>query len=232
MLIGFRAWLLGVLSAGMYWLYTRTLRYRRVDVPPIVFSNEPKVYAHWHGDELLLLGAHIGQGLATLSSHSRDGSIMAWLLRSLGFRVVRGSSSRGAVSGLKGLIELVQKENCSVSFAVDGPRGPRFKVKPGALKLAQTAGFWLVPGAASSTRSWVFTKAWNRAFLPKPFSRCVIVYGEPVRIDRGISDSEFEALRAQIEKQMLAAKEKAESIIKGDAWIKSKRLSTQKNFAH
>lgn len=133
--------------------------------------------------------------------------VLGWL----GFYIVRGSSTRGGAAGLKGLIDAVNKEGWSASLAVDGPRGPIYKVKPGILKLAQETGRPLILGAAAASRRFVFKKAWNRCYLPLPFSRCVIVYGEPILVPPALTEEAFENLRRDIEGNLLHLKEEAEA---------------------
>ncbi|MCB0406347.1 MAG: lysophospholipid acyltransferase family protein [Bdellovibrionales bacterium] len=203
--------LLGVIILGIYWLISHSWRLRKVGWTPRVKSPASRVFAHWHGDELLLVGAHAGEGMAVLSSHSRDGQTMGWVLSKLGYHVLRGSSSRGGAAGLKGLIDAVKRQGRDASIAVDGPRGPIYKVKPGVLKLAQATGCQLIPGVSAAARRYTFEKAWNRCYLPYPLSRCVVFYGEPISVPRRISEEEFEALRLKLERDLIALKAKAEA---------------------
>ncbi len=106
----------------------------------VVFSG------HWHGDELLLVSAFAGKKIAVMSSWSRDGTLMTLVLRWLGYKVSRGSSNKGGCAGLKGLVDAM-KGGGAASLAVDGPRGPLHRVKPGVLKLAQLTGCPIVPVA-------------------------------------------------------------------------------------
>src|SRR5690606_37189324 len=126
----------------------------------------------------LLIGGHAREGMAVLSSKSADGALMGWVLEKLGYFVVRGSSSRGGAGGLKGLIDAVKRQRREASIAVDGPRGPIYQVKPGILKLAQATGCEIVPGASAASARYTFEQAWNRCYIPYPFARCVIYYGE------------------------------------------------------
>lgn len=169
----------------------------------------PRVYAHWHGDELLLVGAYAWKRMAVMVSRSVDGEMLKSFLSWMGFRVVRGSSSRGGAGGLKGLVDAVEA-GYNASLAVDGPRGPIYKVKPGILKLAQVTGKPLVPGAASSGFRFVFKKAWNRCFLPLPFAAGVIVYGDPIFVPKDLTDEELETYRVKLEESLLKLKEEAE----------------------
>ena len=86
-------------------------------------ENKPVVFAHWHGDELVLLSLIGHYRIATITSQSIDGDLMTKVVHLVGGKTTRGSSTRGGISALKGLIRLVnQGRNCS--FAVDGPKGP------------------------------------------------------------------------------------------------------------
>lgn len=175
---------------------------------------EPKIYGHWHGDELILIGAHVGSGMAILVSRSRDGELLHTVMRLFGFRVVRGSSSRGGVGGLKGLLDAVQKEKRSASLAVDGPHGPIYQVKPGIIRLAQQTQCPLIVGAAAARRRFVFKRAWNRCYLPLPFTKCVIAYGKPMKIPARLTEEEFENYRLRVQNVLFALKAEAEAYFK------------------
>lgn len=195
---------------SLYWLLSRTWRTHCEGTPHHNEIKGPRIYAHWHGDELLLIGAHAFQKMVVLSSRSRDGSRLAHLLRFLGYRVVRGSSSRAGAGGLKGLIDAVDEFQCDASLAVDGPRGPIFEVKMGVVKLAQLSRRPLMPGVASARSKYIFEKAWNKCFLPYPFSRCVVLYGDPINVPRGISDEELEEIRLKLQRALENLKAKAD----------------------
>jgi lysophospholipid acyltransferase (LPLAT)-like uncharacterized protein len=196
--------------ALVYWLYGRSWRVSRVRLP-IFPPNTRKIYLHWHGDELLLIPLFSFSRIAVMVSRSGDGELQRRLLSWLGYKVVRGSSSRGGAGGLKGLIDVLKEGNFNASLAVDGPRGPIYRVKPGALKLAQQTGAVLVPGATASSGRFIFKKAWNRCYIPFPFSRCVIVYGVPLTVPADATDSQFEEMRLQLERQLLLLKVEAEA---------------------
>lgn len=139
---------------------------------------------------------------------------MSFVLKRLGAKVVRGSSSRGAVSGLLGLIKLIRK-GYSSSFAVDGPKGPLHKAKPGVLETSKNLKAPIVCGAAAADRAWVFHKAWNKAFLPKPFARVVIVWNDPWELLPESANSSDPALLEKVESSIHAAKQQALGFIAG-----------------
>ncbi len=196
--------------AGFYWIYSRLWRVEHRDKPRNDDATS-HLYAHWHGDELLLVGSFAFSRMAVMVSRSKDGERMRRLLEWYGYHVVRGSSSRGGAGGLKGLIDAVKEEGFNASLAVDGPRGPIYKVKPGIVKLAQQTGRPIVPGAASARRRFIFKKAWNQCYLPLPFSKCVIVYGKPIPVPADSTDDELELIRQKVEAQLIWLKVEAEN---------------------
>lgn len=133
--------------------------------------------AHWHGDELFLVSLLSRYRIATMASISNDGSMMNIVIRLLGGKTSRGSSSRGAVAALKGLFRLV-KQGYNCSFAVDGPRGPIYKVKPGVFEVCKVLKLSLFAGGVTCNSRWDFPKSWNKTFLPKPFARVCLRWEE------------------------------------------------------
>lgn len=204
--------LLASLVTSAYWALSRTWFFKHVNRPS---GQGPTVYAHWHGDELLMVGGYVGSGMAVMASRSKDGELMGRVLNWLGYWVVRGSSSRGGAAGLKGLIDAVKKEGRIASLAVDGPRGPIYKVKPGIVKLAQETGAPLVAAASAASRRFVFKKAWNRCYFPLPFSRCVIVYGDPIWVPVDATPEDIQSLTERLERELSSLRGQAESAITG-----------------
>lgn len=134
-------------------------------------ARRPVIMAHWHGDELALIHLVKRYHIATLTSMSRDGSLMDEVLQRLGAATARGSSSKGGAGGLRALVQLCRKGGHNVSFAVDGPRGPIHEVKPGVFEFSRLLDAPVYVGSVAATRAWVLRRSWNRAFIPKPFAR-------------------------------------------------------------
>lgn len=152
-------------------------------------SGRPVVFVLWHGRLLPCTYYHRGQGVATLISQHRDGEYIARIAQRWGFTTVRGSSSRGGSAALRQVVRLL-RDGRALAITPDGPRGPRQRIKGGALLAAQLAGVPVVPVAAGATRAWWFG-GWDRFLVPKPFSRVRLVFGEPMAIAR---DADAEAL--------------------------------------
>ncbi len=139
-------------------------------------QNTPRVYAHWHGDELGILYLLKPYKACAMISTSSDGAIMDRLVRLLGAETSRGSSTRGGISALRGILRLAN-DGWSPSVAVDGPKGPYHKVKPGVFEIAKLTEAEIFPLTVACSNAWVFEKAWNKTYLPRPFARLSVVFG-------------------------------------------------------
>ena len=146
-------------------------------------SETPRVILFWHEALLPLLWHHRNQDLAVLVSDSRDGQYVGDLGLALGYRVIPGSSSKGATRALLKAVRAL-REGCSVGFSPDGPRGPRQTMKPGVILAAQRARAPIVPVHATSDRAWRLN-SWDKFLIPKPFSRVRIFYGQPFTVGPG-----------------------------------------------
>lgn len=140
------------------------------------------VVAHWHGEELGLLHLLARYHVACMVSTSKDGDIVETMIRLSGSRAVRGSSTRGAVQALKGIIRIA-REGWRPSVAIDGPRGPRHEVKLGVIEIAKVLKVPVVPITMASSPRKIFEKSWNKIELPLPFSRIAVTWGEPIPVD-------------------------------------------------
>jgi lysophospholipid acyltransferase (LPLAT)-like uncharacterized protein len=160
------------------------------------------VLPFFHGRQFLLINHLAGRRVTVISSLSRDGELQARTLAGLGFSIVRGSSSRGGARALLGMARLME-QGVHASFAVDGPRGPLHRVKPGAVYLAKRMRAPLVPMAASASPAWVLHRAWDRYQLPRPFARGAVLFGAPFHADGDLSEQAVERDRAELERRML-----------------------------
>lgn len=140
-------------------------------------SGKPVIFALWHGEMLAPLWNHRREGVAVLISEHGDGEMIARVAESLGFRTVRGSTSRGAGRALLGTTRTVQK-GVDVAFTPDGPRGPARRFAPGALIVAQRTGAPIIPLRISVSRCWRLG-SWDEFVIPKPFARITIAYADP-----------------------------------------------------
>lgn len=145
----------------------------RVDRPPWPVGA-PCVVAFWHGEQVPMVALHRRLGLTGMASLSRDGELLARVLAALGYGVVRGSSSRGAVAAFRAA-EAVLRAGGRPALAVDGPRGPRGTVHGGAEALATATGAPVVFGIARGRG--LRLRTWDRMLIPWPFARVTVRYG-------------------------------------------------------
>lgn len=137
-------------------------------------------------------------------SRSRDGELTARIAEHLGYTPVRGSSSKGGVQALSAMADYLKdgREKRLCGTAVDGPRGPARKMKKGMAVLAMQSGSWFVPMACSGTRVMTFKRAWDKTIIPKPFSKVVIDFGEPVKIPEDATDEQFARICRDLEAEL------------------------------
>ena len=148
-------------------------------------ANRAHVFILWHEALLPLLWQHRKQGVAIVVSEARDGQYLADLASSLGYRNVRGSSTRGGARALLTAVRELQAAR-PVAFTPDGPRGPRRELKPGVVMAAQRAGAVVVPIHAEADRAWRL-HSWDRFMIPKPLARVQITYGRTFEVAEGES---------------------------------------------
>ncbi|MCX7816029.1 MAG: lysophospholipid acyltransferase family protein [Syntrophales bacterium] len=162
------------------------------------------IAALWHQRILLVLPAALSYSVyepSVLISQSRDGDIIAEVYKTFRFRPIRGSSSRGGREGLRAIIADLATHSL-VAHVLDGPRGPRGVIKPGLVRLAQLSQAPVFPVYASVDKAWVLN-SWDAFIVPKPFSKIVTRFGEPIYVPQNLDESSFERIRLEIEKLML-----------------------------
>ena len=165
--------------------------------------GEPVIFAFWHGHLLPLVHFHRNEGIVVLVSDHSDGEYIARVILRHGFGVARGSSTRGGVKGLKGILRAA-REGHDLGITPDGPKGPRQAVKLGTVVAAQLTGLPIIPVSVGANRAW-HVKSWDRFMVPKPFSTLKIRYGAPIRVPREAEESALEELARQLEGELKAA---------------------------
>ena len=170
-------------------------------------KNEPQtplILCFWHNRILAITLAFLRKypkeqrvGVTVLTSPSRDGEILARVVGGLGMSSVRGSSSRRGSTALRELVRLVEAGG-DIAITPDGPRGPRYKLGPGAVLLAQTTGAPLLPVHAKFSNA-IRMKTWDGFCIPLPFSTISVTVAETIPVPRNLTEEEFEATRARLE---------------------------------
>lgn len=164
--------------------------------------------ALWHGATVLPIYYCRGRGYWSLISPSRDGELQDRLVRSRGYKTLRGSSSRAGVKALIGAIHKL-KEGVVMAWTPDGPKGPAKVVQPGAILTAQKSGCPIVPvGVACSKAKRLHS--WDRHMIPMPFSKACLIFGDPIWVSE---DADVEEMSSLLAEAINAADARAEAIV-------------------
>ncbi len=172
----------------------------------------PGIFAFWHRCVLPATWRFRTERLAVLTSRSFDGEIIARTIQRLGYDAVRGSSSRGGAGGLLALRRRVRSGQ-SVAFTIDGPRGPRYVAKPGAVRLAGATGVRIVPFYVALKSKWVL-RSWDAFMIPKPFSRALIRVGRRVEVPPDADDATLARSLAELQAALERTRDWAEDHVK------------------
>lgn len=179
---------------ALYRAWTATWRVQIIEssaVKRLKAENKSWICAIWHGDEIAMIYFSRFYKVATMTSTSKDGELMNNVLNRLGMATSRGSSTRGAVGALKGLVRLA-KSGWNPVVTVDGPKGPYHKAKPGVFELARLTGLPIIPAGVAATHKKIFEKSWNKAYLPLPFSKVTLVWGDLLLLNENENPESFE----------------------------------------
>ena len=191
-------------------LLVLTLRFRvhPISIDPTTAYrglSGPQVLVFWHNRQLVMpfvyfRGGGEGRKISVLISQHRDGRLIARVMSLLGVNSVAGSSTKGGTAALRGLIKTMREGN-HVAITPDGPKGPLYEAKPGAVLLASLTGGPLSPMAYGVEKAWVF-RSWDRMILPKPFSRIVVAIGAPIPVPTRVNEEELEKYRLLMEAKL------------------------------
>lgn len=180
-----------------------TLRYKVDGLKKLSerYPGQPVILALWHNRILAM--PYItpkllkNREICVLTSASKDGAILETAVRLFGVTAVRGSSSRRGAAALVALRRKL-RDGATVAITPDGPKGPRYKVQPGVVKLAQTSGAPIVVMSVNFSSCWRL-KSWDSFCVPKPFSQVLLKLEEGLEISREMSDDAFENERVNLE---------------------------------
>lgn len=162
----------------------------------------------WHQHLLLcarfLVSKHVAPPLKPgfMISPSVDGEAPTMLAQSYGAHVVRGSGTYSGLRAVRGAHQAIERDGISPAVTPDGPRGPRFKFKPGAIFAAQISGKPVVPVAFAARPAFVL-KTWDKFVIPVPFGRVCIALGEPYFPPAGLNDEQMQEAQREMQRRML-----------------------------
>jgi lysophospholipid acyltransferase (LPLAT)-like uncharacterized protein len=178
---------ISLVSSLGYWvirIVCGTLRWEVRDqrnLESVHASGKRVIFAFWHGR--IFPGTYYfrNRGIVVMTSNNRDGEYIARVIQRFGYGAARGSSTRGSHGATVELLRAL-KAKMDVAFTVDGPTGPRYVAKPGAAYVAWKSGNPVLPFNVSVEKKWVM-RSWDHFVVPKPFSRALVLVGDPIYID-------------------------------------------------
>ena len=166
------------------------------------------IWCFWHRCIIPAGYRFRGTQMALMISRSFDGEYIARIMKLLGYRPVRGSSSRGAVGALIGLRRELEEGHAAV-FTIDGPRGPRYVAKPGPVMLAKKSGQPISCFYIAVERAWILN-SWDRMIIPKPFARACAYFSSPMEVPSDAGDEQMSVLHQQMQTTLERCRLRAE----------------------
>lgn len=167
-----------------------TIRWKKV-VHEDINPDDTNIYAFWHQKIYFpTVSLHHVKKKTTLVSPSRDGEMLESILTKFGYEVIRGSSRDSNVKSLVVMMKALKK-GYSLGFAVDGPLGPIFQIKPGIVYMAHKTGAKIVPVGGAFKWKYQFEKAWDKFHLPLPFTKAVLYLGKPIEIPSDANPDDY-----------------------------------------
>jgi len=208
--------LVGWLGALVVRLLHATWRVTVLDPQNVSFGvregTAPAIIAFWHRYLLTLLAECRGYRVCVPVSQHRDGEYVAHVMERFGLSSVRGSTTRGSVKLLRGLLACT-REGWSPAITTDGPRGPKYSVQPGVALLAKRCGLPVRPVGVAVSKAWVL-RSWDEFLIPKPLARIVIAVAPPLEADPNADVEPYcQALRVALQ----SARETAEAALHAGA---------------
>ena len=173
-------------------------------------SGKVPIYSFWHNR--IFAGTYFfrNRGIVIITSQSFDGEYIARFIQRFGYGAVRGSSTRGGVGALIEMIRLMKK-GLPTGFSVDGPRGPKYVAKTGAVLLAKKTGNPLMPFVFECKKYWTLNN-WDNLQIPKPFTRAKLFISEPIDVSKDADETEIENKRLELQSKL------DELVVKGEQW--------------
>ena len=169
-------------------------------------AGKPMIFAFWHNRLIYMPYAYTQVGkttnLVTLISKSKDGRIAGNICRRFGMKVAHGSTSRGGSEALREIIRLVRDEKMDCGITPDGPRGPKYKLQPGVVTLAQVTGAPIIP-IFYDVKTKLRLKTWDGFIIPLPFTYGYMSFSEPIYVPSDISEQQHKEFQSKVETAMI-----------------------------
>jgi len=174
-------------------------------------KDQIPIYTFWHDRVFLATYFWRHRRIVVMTSQSFDGEYIARFIQRFGYGAARGSSTRGGVGAIIEMVRLM-RAGCPAAFTIDGPKGPRYYAKMGAVLLAKKTGQPVLPFNITSRGCWR-ANSWDRFQVPFPFTRARVEIGTPIYVAADANEDMLATKRDQLQ----AALENLNR--SGDAWL-------------
>ena len=208
---------LGAVLLHLAWRWARIVRTAGQEHIAGALERAPSfIPVYWHQHQLFCIRHLVayrkrGLKLGFLISPSVDGELAAMLVRKLGGYVIRGSSTHTGARALRDYYQALVQDGISPVITPDGPKGPPWKFKPGAILLAQLSGRPMIPMSYAASRAWKVQ--WDRFVIPIPFARIAVAVGEPVYVAKGLDAEGLARLQGEMEARLAALFDQAAAML-------------------
>lgn len=202
----------------LLWAWCRVVHVAGAEHIGAALERAPSfIPVYWHQHQLfcvkqLLECRAAGVRLGFLISPSVDGELGAMLVRSMGAVAIRGSSTYTGARALRDYYQALVQEGVSPAITPDGPRGPAWKFKPGAILLAQLSQRPIIPMAYAASRAWKIK--WDRFVIPWPTARVAIAIGAPFYVPKRLDADALEKLQEEMEQRLKGLFEQARASLR------------------
>ncbi len=202
----------------LLWLLQKSYRYQPMigdeHLEWLEEQDSPVAPSYWHQHHILCsteIARWIQRGFkgCYLISGSVDGDVPERIARRWGAEVIRGSANQSGALALRDMQQMMRR-GYSIVTTADGPRGPQYEFKEGAVLMARIGKAPIVPMAAAASRAWYLNR-WDRFMIPKPFARVVVGISEPCFIDPKTPVNALEAERERVQAAVMSVMAQCEA---------------------
>jgi lysophospholipid acyltransferase (LPLAT)-like uncharacterized protein len=177
-------------------------------------AGQLPIYTFWHNRVFTSTYFWRSRRIVVMTSQSFDGEYIARFIQRFGYGAARGSSTRGGVGAIVEMIRLM-RAGSPTAFTIDGPKGPRYVAKMGAILLAKKTGHPVLPFTITARKFWTAKKSWDHLQVPKPFTRVRVDIAPPIHVPANAGEQLLEAKRDELQRALDTINER------GEAWQKS-----------
>ena len=158
------------------------------------------IYTFWHNR--IFLGTYFfrKRRIVVMTSQSKDGEYIARFIQRFGYGAARGSSTRGAVGAVVEMVKLM-RAGCPTGFSIDGPKGPKYVAKMGAVLLSKKTGNPILPLSLTPAKCWQI-KSWDGLQIPIPFTKTLVEFAPPIYVPKDADDKTLETKRSELQQTL------------------------------